>query len=209
MLIRFDWIVSDFNRLFPRTLNDRHLIIFFSSLNIFNIRLLLASYSLSDDFHPRLSKILGCVKGEPDRLLGFPGSAAACNRKRGLKLLATWRNVRFQVPTAASMKFRIVFWDVLPCKIIVDRRFRGTCCLHHQGWVGLARKDGGYIGVHWTGLANREWESTGLLYNRYPFALGPLIPDDGGSTYLWNVDQQLFYTAVYPRKQLWTLTRIV
>jgi hypothetical protein len=20
------------------------------------------------------------------------------------------------------------FWDVLPCKIIVDRRFRGTCC---------------------------------------------------------------------------------
>jgi hypothetical protein len=31
------------------------------------------------------------------------------------------------------MKFRFVFWDVLPCKIIVDRRFRGTYCLHHQG----------------------------------------------------------------------------
>jgi hypothetical protein len=31
------------------------------------------------------------------------------------------------------MKFRFVFWDVLPCKIIVDRRFRGMCCLHHQG----------------------------------------------------------------------------
>jgi hypothetical protein len=41
--------------------------------------------------------------------------------------------VRFQVLTAASMKFRFVFWDVLPCKIIVDRRFRGTCYLHHQG----------------------------------------------------------------------------
>jgi hypothetical protein len=41
--------------------------------------------------------------------------------------------VRFQVLTAASMKFRFVYWDVLPCKIIVDRRFRGTCCLHHQG----------------------------------------------------------------------------
>jgi hypothetical protein len=40
--------------------------------------------------------------------------------------------VRFQVLTASSMKFRFVFWDVLPCKIIVDRRFRGTCCLHHQ-----------------------------------------------------------------------------
>jgi hypothetical protein len=27
----------------------------------------------------------------------------------------------------------IVFWDVLPCKIIVDRRFGGAYCLHHQG----------------------------------------------------------------------------
>jgi hypothetical protein len=41
--------------------------------------------------------------------------------------------VRFQVRTAASMMFRIVFWNVLPCKIIVDRRFRGAYCLHHQG----------------------------------------------------------------------------
>jgi hypothetical protein len=29
--------------------------------------------------------------------------------------------------------FRFVFWDVLPGSIIVYRRFRGTCCLHHQG----------------------------------------------------------------------------
>jgi hypothetical protein len=43
--------------------------------------------------------------------------------------------VRFQVLTAESMNFRIIFWDVPPCKIIVDRRFRGTCCLHHQGWT--------------------------------------------------------------------------
>jgi hypothetical protein len=42
--------------------------------------------------------------------------------------------VRFQVLTATSMKFRIVFWDVLPCKIIVYLRFRGACCLQHQGW---------------------------------------------------------------------------
>jgi hypothetical protein len=42
-------------------------------------------------------------------------------------------SVRFQVLMAASMKFRFDFWDVLPCKIIVDRRFRGMCCLHHQG----------------------------------------------------------------------------
>jgi hypothetical protein len=58
--------------------------------------------------------------------------------------------------------FRFVFWDVLPCKIIVYRRFRGTCCLHHQG------------------------------------------DDDGGSMYLWNVGRQLVYTAVHPRRQIWT-----
>jgi hypothetical protein len=57
--------------------------------------------------------------------------------------------------------FRFVFWDVLPFKVIVDRRFRGTCCLHHR-------------------------------------------PDDGGSTYFWNVGRRLFYTAVHPRIQIWT-----
>jgi hypothetical protein len=33
-----------------------------------------------------------------------------------------------------NVMFRIVFWDVLPCKIIVDRRFRGAYCLHHHPW---------------------------------------------------------------------------
>jgi hypothetical protein len=28
--------------------------------------------------------------------------------------------------------------------------------------------------------------------------------DDGGSMYLWNVGRQLFYTAVHPRRQIWT-----
>jgi hypothetical protein len=32
-----------------------------------------------------------------------------------------------------------------------------------------------------------------------------IIPDDGGSTYLWNVGRQLFYTAVHPRRQFWTI----
>jgi hypothetical protein len=50
------------------------------------------------------------------------------------------------------ISFRIVFWDVLPCKMIVDRRFM----------------------------------------------------DDGGSTHLWNVGRQSFYTAVHPRRQFWT-----
>jgi hypothetical protein len=42
--------------------------------------------------------------------------------------------MRFQVLTAASMMFRVVFWDILPCKMIVDRRFRGAYCIPHQGW---------------------------------------------------------------------------
>jgi hypothetical protein len=41
-------------------------------------------------------------------------------------------NVRFQVPTAASMEFR-AFWDVAPCSHVeVDRRFIGAYCLHHH-----------------------------------------------------------------------------
>jgi len=32
------------------------------------------------------------------------------------------------------MIFRIVSWDVLPCKIIVDRRFRGTCYIQPWWW---------------------------------------------------------------------------
>jgi hypothetical protein len=35
------------------------------------------------------------------------------------------------------IKFRIVFWDVLACKITVDRRFRGTYCLHHPSSSGM------------------------------------------------------------------------
>jgi hypothetical protein len=35
--------------------------------------------------------------------------------------------------THLGLKSRFVFWDVLPCKIIIDRRSRSTCCLHHQG----------------------------------------------------------------------------
>jgi hypothetical protein len=41
--------------------------------------------------------------------------------------------VRFQVLTAASMKFRL-FCDVAPCSHTeVDRHFRGVYSLQHQG----------------------------------------------------------------------------
>jgi hypothetical protein len=34
--------------------------------------------------------------------------------------------------SAGFPMFRVVFWDILPCKLIVDRRFRGAYCLHHH-----------------------------------------------------------------------------
>jgi hypothetical protein len=40
--------------------------------------------------------------------------------------------VRFQVLMAANMKMA-VFWTVALCSLVeVYRRFRGSCCLHHQ-----------------------------------------------------------------------------
>jgi hypothetical protein len=46
--------------------------------------------------------------------------------------------------------------------MFVDRRFRGACCLLHQGdELALREKMAGYIGVQWTWLANGEWETIG------------------------------------------------
>jgi hypothetical protein len=63
---------------------------------------------------------------------------------------------------------------------------------------------------HWPFPSLSSLTTTGhpgpqLLHNLDPFVLGSLIPDDGGSTHLWNVGRQSFYTAVYPRRQLWTV----
>jgi hypothetical protein len=41
-----------------------------------------------------------------------------CSRLRQ-KAAQSFYVVRFQVHTAAGMMFRIVFWDILPCKMIV------------------------------------------------------------------------------------------
>jgi hypothetical protein len=41
--------------------------------------------------------------------------------------------VGFEVLTVVSMKMA-VFWVVAPCSLVeVYQRFRGICCLHHQG----------------------------------------------------------------------------
>jgi hypothetical protein len=50
----------------------------------------------------------------------------------GLRRLKITR-VGFEVLTAVSTKMA-VFWVVAPCSLVeVYQRFRGPCCLHHQG----------------------------------------------------------------------------
>jgi hypothetical protein len=59
-------------------------------------------------------------------------------------------SMRFQVLTATNMRMA-VFWDVAPCSLVeVDRRFRGTYCLHHQA---VTTSDM---------LINSRWLSSGL-----------------------------------------------
>jgi hypothetical protein len=63
------------------------------------------------------------------------GSEKECDRTEGKRLkyeIYKGKN-KFNVLTAANMKFR-VFWNVAPCShVAVDRRFRDVYCLHHQG----------------------------------------------------------------------------
>jgi hypothetical protein len=73
--------------------------------------------SISCLFRSRMTKLLGNM---------YQGTVIADNI-----LLLTLTHFK-----VGCFKFRIVFWDVLPCKIIVDWRFRGTCCLHHPWNVG-------------------------------------------------------------------------
>jgi hypothetical protein len=43
--------------------------------------------------------------------------------------------VKFQVLTAASMKMTF-FWDIAPCSLAeIDRRFRGSYCLHYTAII--------------------------------------------------------------------------
>jgi hypothetical protein len=55
--------------------------------------------------------------------------------------------------TRKRMMFRVVFWDILPCKIIVNRRFRGVYCLHHLRMSHYREPDALAVAatlMHWT-----------------------------------------------------------
>jgi hypothetical protein len=116
--------------------------------------------------------------------------------------------VTFQVLTAASTKFRSVFWDVLPCKIIIDNCTSSGPDDGGSTYLWNVGRQLFYKAVHprrqiWTSYSPPwELEISHLLtcFKRQLYH----CPDDGGSTYLWNVGRQLFYNAVHPRRQIWT-----
>jgi hypothetical protein len=56
-----------------------------------------------------------------------------------------YSHVRLEVLTAASVKMT-VFWVVAPCSLEkVYQRFRGDCCLHHQGDELLNNPEGSHL----------------------------------------------------------------
>jgi hypothetical protein len=53
-----------------------------------------------------------------------------------LKVNGGWYypNKAYHVRKTGQRKKMAVFWVVAPCSVVeVYRRFRGRCCLHHQG----------------------------------------------------------------------------
>jgi hypothetical protein len=59
--------------------------------------------------------------------------------------------------------FRIVFWDVLPCKMIVNWRFRGAYCLHHQSTIILHGSTSQKTILNIILAAVRTWNLTNYL----------------------------------------------
>jgi hypothetical protein len=64
---------------------------------------------------------------------------------------------RLQVLMAACIKFK-VFWDVAPCSLGVERRFRGAYCLHQGDRPG----DGGTTHLLNVGLLQRYYTALHL-----------------------------------------------
>jgi hypothetical protein len=70
------------------------------------------------------------------------------------------------------------FWDIAPCSLVgVDRRFRGACCLYHEGdetsqvkisYTNPLKPNGKYVPAALM-LSNSSFCMYGLSINRYYF----------------------------------------
>jgi hypothetical protein len=70
----------------------------------------------------------------PPPFLPFPYSERLVSDSlRGSNLnIKRWLALAIPSVQTNIYTFRVVFWDILPRKMIVDRRFRGVYCFHHQ-----------------------------------------------------------------------------
>jgi hypothetical protein len=71
--------------------------------------------------------------------------------------------VRFQVLTAASMMFRIVFWDVLPCKMI-DNLFTWQYIPEDNSEQHIELLTSMSLKVTWTFLTIKLWFSFSVVH---------------------------------------------
>jgi hypothetical protein len=122
-----------------------------------------------NSFVPPFREATFCVV--PPCVFDKSGCAAMCLWQirvcRGWRKIAErYSEVKFRVFTAASMKMA-VFWVVAPCSLVeVYWRFRGSCCLHHQG---THRSDVGKILPDYMAQQPR----------RQPSSDSPKVCDDG------------------------------
>jgi hypothetical protein len=82
----------------------------------------------------------------------------------------------------------VVFWVVAPCSLVeVYQRFRGPCCLHHQG-DSPRRQQSSY---------SPPWEPQILLINCLTKIWRPVVYNNLNWSYLiWNVNFCV-YTCIY------------
>jgi hypothetical protein len=95
--------------------------------------------------HAFTSDVLVWLKTTPRKVFWKSGhkyldpKRITCVQRHGLFFISTAKVLRMGWKRGSRERdrilFRAVFWDILPCKIIVDRRFRGAYCLHHQGII--------------------------------------------------------------------------
>jgi hypothetical protein len=107
-----------------------------------------------------------------------------------------------------------VFWVVAPCSLLeVYQRFRGPCCLHHQGdhihenqtVLQLLKKCIIHRPIHvrlYTGQRMTTRTVSSISPTVKMQSSGMLCNDDGGSKHLWNVGQFLpDYMTQHRRRQ--------
>jgi hypothetical protein len=87
-----------------------------------------ATFSILLLLHPSLVQIFS-FSNTLSLCSAFGGTRCITNKQLTVNHMILFISIRL---ICTSIMFRIVFCDILPCKMIVDRRFRGAYCLHRS-----------------------------------------------------------------------------